>query len=123
MKLKSLGKKVTTFEGFDTFPKPLSVSEVVCTSDEVTAVCPVTGQPDWYTVRIIYKPNKKCLESKSLKLYLQSFRNQGHFCEDLSHIIARDLTEALQPYTLEVRVIQKPRGGVAIESVANIFGS
>lgn len=116
--LKALGKKVTDFQGFDTFETPHGVCAVTCISDEVTAVCPVTGQPDWYQVEISYIPNKKCVESKTLKLYLQSFRNQGHFCEAFAAIIARDIHRALEAERVSVKVIQKPRGGVAIEATA-----
>jgi 7-cyano-7-deazaguanine reductase len=116
--LRALGKKVTTFKGFDTFPTPPSVVKVTCTSDEVTAVCPVTGQPDWYTVEIRYMPDEVCLESKSLKLYLHSFRNEGLFCEDLSRRIAEDIFKALEPQMVEVVVTQKPRGGISIVSFA-----
>ena len=116
--MRALGKKVTTFEGFDTFPASPLVARVTCTSDEVTAVCPVTGQPDWYTVEIRYVPDKVCLESKSLKLYLHSFRNAGLFCEDLSRCIASDVFEALEPQMVEVEVTQKPRGGISITAFA-----
>jgi len=115
--MKSLGKKVTKFQGFDTFPTPLGVNKVTCISDEVTAVCPVTGQPDWYVVKIEYLPQKLCVESKSLKLFLQSFRNDGHFCEAFASIIAHKLEKALTPFNVKVTVEQKPRGGVAIEAI------
>jgi 7-cyano-7-deazaguanine reductase len=87
-------------------------------SDEVAAVCPVTGQPDWYTVSIDYLPNTLCLESKSLKLYLQSFRNHGIFCEAFAETIANDLYEALAPQWVNVIVEQKPRGGITITARA-----
>jgi 7-cyano-7-deazaguanine reductase len=118
MEFKALGKRVTEFIGFETFPKPLHVTRVRMVSDEVTAVCPVTGQPDWYKVTIEYYPVDKCLESKSLKLYLQSFRNQGHFCEQFANIIAEDIYKALEPKLVVVEVEQKPRGGVAINAKA-----
>lgn len=120
MNLKTLGQKISTFQGLETFPAPPNVVEVICISDEVTAVCPVTGQPDWYQVKINYIPDGKCVESKSLKLYLQSFRNNGHFCEDFSQIIAAGLMEALGAREVTVTVIQKPRGGISIESTATI---
>lgn len=115
---RTLGKKTTKFTKLETFPTPRGVTCVICTSDEVTAVCPVTGQPDWYTVEITYYPKDKCVESKALKLYLQSFRNDGHFCEDFASIIARDLHGALGPCSVNVKVTQKPRGGIAIASFA-----
>ena len=120
-KLSILGKKVTKFTKLETFPKPPNVTEVVCTSDEVTATCPITKQPDWYVVRIAYRPKYLCVESKALKLYLQSFRNAGHFCENFSNIIASDLMKALRAEQVEVTVTQKPRGGIAIVSTAIVY--
>src|SRR5437899_10276997 len=71
------------YAGLETFPNP-GVSHVEMTSDELAAVCPVTGQPDLYVAAIEYWPGELCLESKSLKIYLSSFRNEGHFCEALA---------------------------------------
>jgi 7-cyano-7-deazaguanine reductase len=95
---------------------------VICTSDEVTALCPVTGQPDFYRVEIDYTPLERCIESKSLKLYLQSFREEGTFGEALAVRIADDLFKALEPARVVVAVIQKPRGGIGIESRATRGG-
>jgi 7-cyano-7-deazaguanine reductase len=111
---KTLGKKVTVFKQFETFNKPLNISTVEMVSDEVTAVCPVTGQPDWYTVHIKYHPARLCIESKTMKLYLQSFRNKGLFCEAFASQIAQDVYQGIDPFYVVVKVIQKPRGGVAI---------
>ena len=119
----ALGKKVTEFSGFDTFPAPQFCTEVEAESDEVTAVCPVTGQPDWYKITVNYRPDKLCVESKTLKLYFQSFRNEGVFCEALSTRIAQDLFEALQPKSITVTVLQKPRGGIAIKGVSTLCAS
>lgn len=121
--LQALGNKVTRFVKLETFIAPGEVTRVICTSDEVTALCPVTGAPDWYVVEIMYEPNGRCVESKSLKLFLQSFRNQGHFCEQFSHIIAQGLGKALNPLSLCVTVTQKPRGGVSIKSTAEFNGT
>ena len=66
------------YAGLESFPNP-GVSTVELTSDELTALCPVTGQPDLYIATIEYEPDTRCLESKSLKLYLNEFRDQGHF--------------------------------------------
>lgn len=104
----------------ETFPKPEHVHYVSMESDEVTSLCPMTGQPDWYRVRIEYGPSERCIESKSLKLYLWSFRDEGHFCEKLAHIIATDVHEQAQPHWVEVTLIQKPRGGISIDSRARI---
>ena len=71
------------YAGLETFPNP-GVRRVGLTSDELTAMCPVTGQPDLYTATIEYRPGELCLESKSLKLYLMQFRNEGDFCEALA---------------------------------------
>jgi 7-cyano-7-deazaguanine reductase len=103
------------YAGLETFPNP-GVSQVSMTSDELTAVCPITGQPDLYTATIEYDPERLCLESKSLKLYLMSFRDQGHFCEALAVRIRDDVAEALELDRDGVRVtlIQKARGGITI---------
>lgn len=103
------------FSGLDTFPSP-GVDTVTLASNEVTAFCPVTGQPDFYSVQITYSPNRLCLESKSLKLYLQSFRDQAMFGEAMSVKIADDVMAALKAEHVQVRVTQSPRGGIAIES-------
>ena len=104
----------------ETFPRPEHTYYVSMESDEVTSLCPITGQPDWYRVRIEYGPAERCIESKSLKLYLWSFRNEGHFCEKLADIIAKDVHEQVRPHWVEVTLIQKPRGGIAIDSRSRI---
>ena len=71
------------YAGLETFANP-GVAHVEMTSDELTAMCPVTGQPDLYVARIEYWPAALCIESKSLKLYLNGYRNEGHFCEALA---------------------------------------
>jgi 7-cyano-7-deazaguanine reductase len=103
------------FAGIETFPNP-GVSHVEMTSDELTAVCPVTGQPDMYVATLEYWPGPLCVESKSLKLYLNSFRDQGHFAEALAVRIRDDAAEALQLPADKVRVTlrQKARGGITI---------
>jgi len=90
------------------------------TSDELTAMCPVTGQPDLYVATIEYWPGELCIESKSLKLYLSSFRNEGAFCEALAVRIRNDAAEALQLPADKVRVTlrQKARGGITITATA-----
>jgi 7-cyano-7-deazaguanine reductase len=103
------------FAGLETFPNP-GVSQVELTSDELVAVCPVTNQPDLYVATIEYSPGSLCLESKSLKLYLNRFRNEGAFCEALAVRIRNDVAEALELPAEKVRVVlrQKARGGIAI---------
>jgi 7-cyano-7-deazaguanine reductase len=91
---------------------------VVLESDEVTSLCPVTGQPDWETVRIEFEPDSLCIESKSLKLYLWSFREEGSFCESLAARIAEDVYAACRPKSVRVLVTQKPRGGITISAEA-----
>jgi len=115
---KTLGQTVRSFEGFDTFPAPATVTRVVLQSDEFTSVCPITSQPDWYEIKIDYRPDKLCLESKSLKLYLQKFRNEGIFGESLSALIADEIFQALEPHEVIVILHQKPRGGISITSTA-----
>lgn len=118
---KVLGKRVAAPERrLETFPTPPGVTRVTLESDEVTSLCPVTGQPDWETVIIEFAPGKSCIESKSLKLYLWSFRQEGIFCEALASRIAADVYEACQPRFCRVTVVQKPRGGIKITSVARI---
>lgn len=104
----------------DIFPSPEHTHYVAMQSDEVTSLCPITGQPDWYTVRIEYGPAESCIESKSLKLYLWSFRDEGHFCEKLADIIATDVYEQVRPHWVEVTLLQKPRGGISIDSRSRI---
>jgi 7-cyano-7-deazaguanine reductase len=103
------------YVGLETFANP-GVEQVEMTSDELTAVCPITGQPDLYVATISYRPQNLCLESKSLKLYLHRFRGEGHFCEALAVRIRDDVAEALQLERDRVRVTlrQKARGGISI---------
>jgi 7-cyano-7-deazaguanine reductase len=86
---------------------------------EFTSLCPVTGQPDFATIYISYLPGEKMLESKSLKLYLFSFRNHGAFHEDCVNIILNDLVELLQPKYIEVTGKFLPRGGISIDPWCN----
>ena len=118
---KALGKKAAEpTRELETFPAPEGVRKVVLESDEVTSLCPVTGQPDWETVRIEFEPGPRCIESKSLKLYLWSFREEGHFCEALAARIARDVYEAAGPAWVKVTVTQRPRGGITISAEATL---
>jgi 7-cyano-7-deazaguanine reductase len=107
------------YVGLETFPNP-GVSSVELTSDELVAVCPITGQPDMYVVSIEYQPSERCLESKSLKLYLSSFRNEGVFCEGLAVKIRDDIaaTLGLTAGGVQVRLTQKARGGITITATA-----
>ena len=86
---------------------------------EFTTLCPITGQPDFATMVINYIPHLRMVESKSLKLYLFSFRNHGDFHEDVTNIIMNDLIELMQPKYIEVKGLFVPRGGIAIHPFAN----
>lgn len=102
----------------ESFPRPKNIVQVTMTSDEVTATCPVTGQPDQYTVEIVYAPKSLCIESKSLKLKLQSYRNKGLFVESFADELADHIMDSITPINVRVSIWQKPRGGVAITAVA-----
>jgi 7-cyano-7-deazaguanine reductase len=103
------------YAGLESFENP-GVSRVEMTSDELTAVCPITGQPDLYLVSIVFEPERFCLESKSLKIYLSGYRNEGAFCEALAVRIRDDVAEALElPHDrVHVTLEQKARGGITI---------
>jgi 7-cyano-7-deazaguanine reductase len=86
---------------------------------EFTSLCPITGQPDFATIYISYVPKIKMVESKSLKLYLFSFRNHGDFHEDVVNIIMKDLIKLMQPKYIEVWGKFLPRGGISIDPYCN----
>ncbi|GHV32851.1 NADPH-dependent 7-cyano-7-deazaguanine reductase [Bacteroidia bacterium] len=86
---------------------------------EFTSLCPITGQPDFATILIDYIPDIKMVESKSLKLYLFSFRNHGAFHEDCVNIIMKDLIRLMDPKYIEVTGIFTPRGGISIYPYCN----
>ena len=86
---------------------------------EFTSLCPMTGQPDFAAVYIAYIPDKKLVESKSLKLYLFSYRNFGEFHEDCVNRIMKDLIALLAPKYIEVWGRFLPRGGISIDPYAN----
>lgn len=118
--LTALGNKVEgSFDvsQIETFDSP-DVDVVSFRTEEVGALCPVTLQPDLYIVEITYEPNGKCVESKTLKLYLTKFRNEGIFGEALTATIADDLFAAIKPITLSVRTTQQIRGGLQMTTVA-----
>lgn len=105
------------YVGLETFANP-GVETVEMGGEELSAVCPITGQPDLYRFTISYRPEALCLESKSLKLYLMRFRNEGAFCEALAVRIRDDVAEALQldPARVSVALEQRPRGGISISA-------
>ena len=87
---------------------------VVFDCPEFTCLCPKTGQPDFGRVKISYIPGERCIESKSLKFYLFSFRNEGMFNEEAANRILRDLVSACSPKKMEIEAVFTPRGGIAI---------
>jgi 7-cyano-7-deazaguanine reductase len=107
------------YAGLETFANP-GVTHVEMTSDELSAVCPVTGQPDLYVATIEFWPQALCVESKSLKLYLNGYRNEGHFCEALAVKIRDDVAEVLElpPDKVRVTLKQKARGGITITATS-----
>ena len=86
---------------------------------EFTSLCPITGQPDFAEIKIMYLPAERMVESKSLKLYLFSFRNHGDFHEDCVNVIMKDLIRLMDPKYIEVLGLFLPRGGISIYPFAN----
>ena len=116
---KYLGHKVNApSKQLDTFEKPSNVTVVKFESSELTAFCPVTLQPDFYKISIEFEPDKLCIESKSLKLYLWSFREEAVFAESLANNIAEDIYKAISPIWCKVTLIQNIRGGLELSVVA-----
>ena len=101
----------------EAFDEP-DVQLITMEGTEFTALCPRTGQPDFGSVTVEYVPREKCIESKSLKYYLWSYRNEGVFCENLAAQIADDIVYAIDPKVLEVEVTQNIRGGIGIVASA-----
>ena len=124
--LQQLGKK--TEYKMDYAPEVLETFEnkhqdndywVQFNCPEFTSLCPITGQPDFAEIRIAYVPAERMVESKSLKLYLFSFRNHGDFHEDCVNTIMKDLVKLMQPKYIEVKGIFTPRGGISIYPYTN----
>ncbi len=109
----------------ETFENKHPENEYVVTFDcpEFTTLCPKTGQPDFGHIYITYIPRERMVESKSLKLYLFSFRNHGDFHEDCVNIIMKDLAALMDPKYIEVRGVFMPRGGISIYPFANMGDS
>ncbi|HEX3868924.1 MAG TPA: preQ(1) synthase [Pirellulales bacterium] len=103
-----------TFE--NQFPAREYTIEIVC--PEFTSVCPKTGQPDFGTLTITYVPARKCVELKSLKLYLQQFRNEGIFYEHVTNRILDDLVEVVEPRWMQLQMSFTPRGGITTSVTA-----
>ena len=117
--LTLLGRNAQPGKTLETFPNhdPDRRYTVTLTTDEFTCVCPATGQPDFATLTIRYIPDRRILESKSLKLYLWSYRNEGVFHEHVVNTICGDLVAALDPHWIEVTGAFKARGGISITVV------
>lgn len=114
-----LGKKVNApSKKLDTFEAPAHVQTVKFESNELTSFCPVTHQPDFNQVVIEFAPDKLCIESKSLKLYLWSFREEAIFAEGLANTIATDIYEAIKPHWCRITLTQNIRGGMQLSVVA-----
>lgn len=117
--LTVLGRTVRhAIDHVEVFPAPADVTIVRMTSDELTSVCPVTHQPDLATLEITYRPDRWCVESKSLKLYLWSFRNRAVFVEALAAQIADEFAHTAQPRSVTVVITQRPRGGIEVQATA-----
>ena len=86
-------------------------------TNELTATCPITGQPDFYELKLGYRPKASLIESKSLKLYLWGFRDRGIFAEDLAATLLKDLVSACDPTEMTVDLTQQVRGGLRIRTV------
>lgn len=124
--LKQLGKETRYIFEYDSSvlesvpnPHPQRDYFIKFNCPEFTSLCPITGQPDFATMYISYIPDSYIVESKSLKLYLFSFRNHGGFHEDCVNVIANDLIQLLKPRYLEVWGKFTPRGGLSIDPYVN----
>ena len=105
-------------EHLEAFEIDQPVSRVRLTTNEVVSVCPITGQPDISALVIDYGPDRRCIETKSLKLYVWSFRDRPTFCEALAAEIADEVMQAVNPHSVSVTLTQQPRGGIVIEATA-----
>ena len=115
MAKKQASKKLKTFPN----PHPDRDYEITFDCPEFTALCPVTGQPDFGNITIRYIPDKKCIESKSLKLYLFSFRSSNTFHEESVNRILDDLVTQCKPRRATVEGVFRPRGGISIRVSAS----
>jgi 7-cyano-7-deazaguanine reductase len=115
-RLTILGKESMPSRKLETFPNhhPKRDYMVTMHTEEFTCVCPLTGQPDFAKIKIQYIPDQLILESKSLKLYLQSFRNEGTFHEHVTNVILDDIVAALAPRWCKITADFTVRGGIDI---------
>lgn len=111
-------------KGLETFPNPEPDRNYVitCETDEFTCLCPMTGQPDFANIKIQYIPHELCIELKSFKLYLWTYRNEGAYHEAVTNRILNDLVDAMKPRWIEVEAKFKRRGGIDT-TVRAEFGS
>lgn len=107
-----MGRGMALLESFPN-PHPGRDYTIEHTCSEFTSVCPKTGQPDFGTIRVTYVPARRCVELKSLKLYLQAYRDQGIFYEDVVNVILDDLVKATRPRTMTVEGRFSVRGGIS----------
>ena len=107
----------------EVFAAPDHVVEVRLSSDELTSICPVTSQPDLSTVEIAYEPDRWCVETKSLKLYLWRFRDRPVFAEALAAEIAGEIMATAQPRRVTVVLTQRQRGGIIVSATAELTGA
>lgn len=107
-------------EHVEVFDAPADVTVVRFRNDELASMCPVTQQPDLSSVTIEYQPDRWCVESKSLKLYLWGFRDRAVFAEALAAEIAREIMTSAEPHRVRVTLTQRPRGGIEVEAVAEL---
>ena len=107
----------------EVFAAPDHVVEVRLSSDELTSICPVTSQPDLSTVEIAYEPDRWCVETKSLKLYLWRFRDRPVFAEALAAEIAGEIMATARPRRVTVVLTQRQRGGIIVSATAELTGA
>lgn len=115
----ALGKDQIEYAGLDVFDRPENVVEVSLVGEELTAFCPITHQPDFYSYEVRYRPESSCIESKTFKLMIGSYRDQSAFAETLASDIAQQVHEATGADT-DVTLTQHVRGGVSITAKASI---
>jgi 7-cyano-7-deazaguanine reductase len=115
--LTILGKEAKPSKKLEAFPNraPGRFYLVTLETSEFTCVCPMTGQPDFATIRLAYVPDQKIVESKSFKLYLWSYRDEGVFHEHVVNQMLDDLVAALDPHWIKVTGVFNPRGGIGIK--------
>lgn len=114
--LTILGKSAKPGKELETFPNRAGERYYLVTleTDEFTCLCPVTGQPDFASIRLEYVPDKKIVESKSFKLYIWSFRNEGHFHEHVVNLMLDDFVKAVDPHWCRIVGKFNIRGGIVI---------